>query len=188
MTATTRPRRGNRGDRLLDAEPSSSHGVACDYALAPFDRAATEMDDKWGIDRLPGLVPAEMAARYGSALAKLNAAIDADDPAEVAMRAGVCVRGLKAMDEHASANCELPKVEIWECEFDGTKYGIVRDVKDWKLAKAARPELTIVSMREVAVAIARPAFGMADKVREYISHAQITGMRTKEKLDDVLPF
>ena len=47
--------------------------MMCDYALAPFDRRFREMDKKWGCDKLPELVSAETAAKWGSTMEKLNA-------------------------------------------------------------------------------------------------------------------
>jgi hypothetical protein len=44
---------------------------------------AFAMDKKWGVDRLVELVSPDMAERYGAAMAKLNAAIDARDPEQV---------------------------------------------------------------------------------------------------------
>ena len=69
-----RPKRQKKADRLLHSGQSQNQ-VMCDFALAPLDRLAIEMDRKWGIDVLPELVSVEMAQKYGSAMAKLNAAM-----------------------------------------------------------------------------------------------------------------
>ena len=60
-------------DRLISPSAASPNEVACDLALGSLDRVAREMDRKWGVDRLPDLVSPEMAAKYGSAMGKLNA-------------------------------------------------------------------------------------------------------------------
>ena len=72
----TKPRRQRSADRVLHRDVTAVQ-IKCDFALAPFDRMANEMDHKWGIDRLVELVPADVAAKYGSAMAKLNQAINA---------------------------------------------------------------------------------------------------------------
>ena len=77
--------------------------LACDKAAAPFDEAIRQMDAKWGIGRLVANVSPETAAKWGSALAKLNAAIAARDVDETVARVGVLLRGLTAMDAEAEA-------------------------------------------------------------------------------------
>jgi hypothetical protein len=71
-----RPTRQRKSDRMLHSGVTQEE-IQCDYALAPFDHMAHSLDLKWGVDRLVELVSPDMAERYGSAMAKLNAAIDA---------------------------------------------------------------------------------------------------------------
>ena len=49
---TKRPRRERKADRLMSPDATKAQ-IECDYAIAPMDRLALEMDRKWGIDRLP---------------------------------------------------------------------------------------------------------------------------------------
>ena len=76
-----RPRRQKKGDRLLD-RAASLNEIQCDKAVAVMDRLAIQMDRRWGVDRLPELVSIETAQKYGSALAKLNAALEGNDQQE----------------------------------------------------------------------------------------------------------
>ncbi len=76
-----RPLRKKAADRLIH-EQMAREQIMCDYAIAPLDRLAIEMDNKWGIDRLPEIVSPATAARYGAAMAHLNASIEKADPAE----------------------------------------------------------------------------------------------------------
>ena len=74
---TEKPRqtkRQKKSDRILHGNQSKD-AIMCDYAVAPVDRLVIEMDRKWGTDRLPELVDVKMAQKYGSAVAKMNAAL-----------------------------------------------------------------------------------------------------------------
>jgi hypothetical protein len=124
------------------------------FAVAPLDKATRDMDRKWGVDRLAELVMPQMAARFGSAVAKLNDAITANDPALTSHHAAVCIRGLSAMDAEAEAN-GAPKAspDVWEIEVDGMKVGVHRDNADWPAIQSARPDLTLFSLRQVATAL-----------------------------------
>src|SRR6056300_584252 len=108
-----RPKRQKKSDRILHSGQTQNQ-IMTDYAVAPFDRKAEEMDEKWGIDRLVELVSAETAAKYGSAMAKFNDAIDAGDPSVTAARAQVCIRGMDAMDaEAAAAGAQRGSIVVW---------------------------------------------------------------------------
>ena len=152
MTARKRPYRQKKADRLLTpGADRSPDQIQCDYAVAPLDQRAREMDRKWGVDRLPELVSPETAQKYGSAMAKLNAAIDADDPKETLVRAQVVMRGLTAMDAEAEA-AGAPKASphVIEAEIDGWHFGILTDPAYWPAVTEARPDLTLFTMREIA--------------------------------------
>lgn len=186
-----KPQRQNKSDRLT--YPGATPGqIACDHAVAPFDRAARAMERKWGIDRLPELVAPEMAALFGSALGKMNAAITSDDPAETAARVGVCIRGLKAMDEAAeSAGHKPTKPEAWQFEFEGQRFALIREVQDWPLIADDLPGFTILTLREVAVALAsyRKALPAIAEIKAQFPGSQITRIRAVEDdLNDEIPW
>lgn len=148
-----RPRRQKKGDRLIHPG-ASAYDIRCDYALAPFDRIANEMDHKWGIDRLPELVAPEMAERYGSAMAKLNDAINANDPEQVTTRASVCIRGLQAMDRQATELGAQPASDdLWLIQADGKQFGLLRDDRGWQRALEKHPGITLLTEREMVMAI-----------------------------------
>lgn len=184
-----RPRRQRKGDRMITPGATAAE-IRCDYALAPFDRLAEDLDRKWGIDRLVELVPVEMAERYGSAMAKLNEAIDSADPEQVKLRAGVCMRGLEAMDRKATeSGAEAASDEVWLLQADGVEFGMLRDPRGWQRAKSKHPEIEMVSEREVVLAIQmyrRAHIGqMVEAVRGSFPDAEVV----KAKLaDDPIPF
>ena len=104
---------------------------AVSEALKPLDRVAVEMEAKWGIGRLPRLVPPEVASLFGSAKAKLDQAIRENDPAEVAKRASVMIRGWQKLDQVASeAGADALPVRTIGASFEGRAYVIVWDRAD----------------------------------------------------------
>jgi len=187
----TRPQRHNKGDRLMHSGIKPEE-VACDFALGPFDTAARNMERRWGINRLEGLVSPETAARYGSALGKLNAAMDANDPAEVATRAGVCIRGFAAMDAEATAAGHQPITpDAMEIEIDGKLCAVLRDEAAWPAYAAARPGVRVYTLREVANALA--AYGQSvAAVKDAFPGAQVAAVRKPSllelELNDSIPF
>lgn len=147
----SRPRRQRKGDRLLNPGTAPSpEAIRCDYAVAPMDRFATEMDRKWGVDRLPELVSPATAEKYGGAIAKLNAAIEKADPEETKFRAEVCIRGLHAMDAEATAAGHAPP-NYHEANIDGFHFAIIPEPGDELAIQKERPGLRLYTMREIGL-------------------------------------
>jgi len=185
----TKPRRQRSADRVLHRDVTAVQ-IKCDFALAGFDRMANAMDHKWGIDRLVELVPADVAAKYGSAMAKLNQAIDDQDPDEVAVRASVCIRGMQAMDQIATqAHGEPPTAQVWVVEADGYTFGLMRDPRAWQRAQEAYPKLELITEREMVLALTMYrrslAKEMIDAAKAAFPSAEVTAIRNKELEDDI---
>ena len=161
MPKPTKPKRPAKPARFTNEDATTAETLV-HYVLAPFDRAAREMDTKWGIDRLPELVSPDMAAIWGNTMANLNAAIaasyDAEDHDQARADIIACVesalRGFKAMDAHAEAH-GAPKANtgMIEADVDGYRFCILRDDMAWQAVKRDRPDLRPVSIREVATAL-----------------------------------
>jgi hypothetical protein len=185
----TRPQRHQKGDRLMHSG-IKPEDVACDFALGPFDTAARNAERKWGVNRLEGLVSPETAARYGSALGKLNAAIEANDPAEVAARAAVCIRGMAAMEAEATAAGHQPiPPQALEVEVDGKLCAILADGAQWPVYAALRPGVRVYTLREVANALA--AYGASvGAVKDAFVGAEVKAVRSPlaQFLQDDIPF
>lgn len=192
MTApakSPRPRRQGRADRLLK-HVTSIDEIRCDMATAPFDHACNEMDRKWGIDRLPELVSIETADKWGSAMAKLNAAIAACDSEETKARVGVCVRGLAAMNAEAEAAGHKPtNPEVWEAEYNGRVFSVIQDVKDWIRADVPQGR-RIYTMHEVAIALDALDKGVFAGIKDVIPEARISEIRKLNPIpeDESIPF
>ncbi len=186
--AQRRPRRQKLGDRLTSPDARAEE-IACDHGVAPFDRVATEMDRTWGIDRLPELVSPETAARYGSALAKLNAALEANNPEDCAARAAVCIRGMQSMDKEARALGHAPMPSgFWMYEQNGDTIIIAQDNRDWTLIEKIHPGIPIFSLREVANAL--EAYGQTVlEVKKAFAGSEVKSKSpiSKEDMEDEIP-
>jgi hypothetical protein len=119
-------------------------------ALRPFWRAEEKASQRWGgIVRLQSLVSPELSARYGSAYAKLQAAIKSFDTQEVARLAGVCIRGLEALylDAKASGNGGLEPRAVY-VSHHGREYVVAIDRLD--IAAISAPEgVPVLSIQEL---------------------------------------
>ena len=189
-----RPRRQKAADRILNGQLHKDQ-IMADYALAPFDRLAIEMDNKWGIDRLPELVSPATAKKYGMAIALLNEAIDAADPALVQARAENCIRGLHAMDAEAeAAGKPKSRPDMLEYELDGLRFAVMPDSSYWPGIRKHRPDLVLFSLREVAIALiaSRADNPVIRAAKDAFPKAEIFNLDTKVNkalaVEDEIPF
>ena len=168
---------------------ASAADLTIGNAIAPFDRAMLDSERRWGVDRLQELVSPETAAKWGSAMGKLNTAIEAQDVDLLVQRVGVCIRGLAAMDAEAIARGHRPvPAEVWVFDevIDGkrVRLGITREPGDWPTLQDSHPGLPIYSLREVAVKMTPGLLEAA--VKSAFPGAQVTATRHVSPLDDVL--
>jgi hypothetical protein len=184
--------RQKKSDRMISGK-QSKEAIMCDLATAPLSRLADEMDRKWGIDVLPELVSPEMAAKYGSAVAKFLEAMDEGKPDVVAARVGVCMRGLQAMDAQATEKgAQRASTDVWQVELEGQVFGILKEGRSWREAKKEMPDVKLYTMREVAVALSfytDHALGiMMEDVKEQFPESDIVGVKTKGSMEGEIPF
>ncbi len=151
------------------------------------------MDLKWGVGRLPKLVPEAMAQKFGKALAHMNACLDREDPAAAAQAAENCRKGFAAMDAHATASGAqpLPK-DVLQYDLDGEIFTIAKDINAWPSIQQDMPGVRLWSMREVALALKRYG-GVVAAVKDAFPGAEISEIRDKpsalaQSLNDEIPF
>lgn len=186
------PKRQKKADRQTRGM-HSKEAIMCDYALGPLDRLAGEMDRKWGVDVLTELVSVDTAMKYGSAVAKLNAAIDEGVPEVVAARSEVCQRGLMAMDREAQELGMQPaSPDVWEVQADdGEVYAILKDGRSWPTVRERMHDVRLVTGREVALALKfyndSVAGKMTDEVKKHFPSAEVVKI-TGKQYDDDIPF
>ena len=170
---------------------------AIHHAILPLDRAASEMELKWGCERLPSLVSPETAARFGSAKAKLDAAILANDPQEVARRATVMIKGWAKMDlEATEMGHEALSPDIWShTTSTGFKLAVARSNAD--TLKSIRTDdrmkgVAVYSMDEIARILEAESYRLLDTVKKTFPESVITKTAKKKApaplFDDGVPF
>jgi len=187
-----RPRRERKGDRLLSPGASRAE-IMTDYAVAPFDRVATQAERKWGYDRLPELVDPDMAARYGAAISFLNDAINADDHEKAVAAAQNGIKGIAAMEAAAIAASHRPPRAIAHGKVDDYRFRIVGDAGD----QSAMPQdMPTFSMWEIGVMCrAWSRMTPIEQAKHSFPGAEIVEIRpTKTRtpleieIDDEIPF
>jgi len=182
-----RPRRQRKGDRLL-APGATKNQIMVDHAVAPFDRAATECERKWGYDRLPELVSPATAARFGAAIAFLNDAINKSDPQQAATAAQNCIKGLGALEAEAVAAGHIKPQAITHGDVDGWAFRIVADAGD----PAPKDGIPTFTLREVGLALkAQLSAPIIEEVKKHFPRAEVT--KTKPAVNwkdggDQIPF
>lgn len=175
---------------------SPAPDLRCDFAVLPFDRAVREMERKWGVNRLVSLVSTATAVKWGSAMEKLNAAIDARDAEEIAARAAVCVRGLQAMDSEAegAGAVEVPPGALTGA-VGGFRFVIVPDGRCWPQYQDQFPDHVMVTLEQAGSAIKAhiensPVVG---EVRKHFPDAEVKQLKPEQTvlerdLEDEIPF
>ena len=187
-----------RPDIFTDSEAhGDSVADAIHHALLPLDRAASEMEMKWGCERLPSLVSPETASLFGSAKAKLDAAIQVNDPQEVVRRAAVMIKGWSKMDSEATEmGHEAMSPDIWSHTTpNGFKVSVARSNAD--AIKSIRTNdrlegVAVYSLDEIARILEAESYRLLDTVKKTWPEARVTKTRKKKApaplFDDGVPF
>jgi hypothetical protein len=187
-------RRGRRRPDKLTAPETYTDPIsdAIFHSVQTLDRVVVQMDEKWGVDRLPALVSAETASRFGSAKAKLDAALERNDDAEVVKRCSVLARGYAAMDaeaERLGRDPMKPQAWVWRDE-DGKPFAFVRESAEAIAYGKANPGVAVFTMGEIS-RLAAIFQDETDKIGTAVKQTfpGATIVRIDDKVpDDELPF
>ena len=184
--------RKKKNDFILHPKATKAE-IEVDLCTAAFDRKVREMDRAWGVDRLVELVDADIAHKYSIALGRLNDAIDAQDPKLVQRRVNDCVRGMSVMHGLAVRSGAVGASDAyWELDVDGFKAAIVADMDAWPAIKEQRPDLELISLREVGIvwnAYREAKAGeMVAAIKGSFPSAQIVRVEKLKDHDDPIPF
>lgn len=190
-------KRFQKPDRISNpASISSVEDEAIYHALRPLDLVAVEMENRWGVDRLAGLVDPDTAAKFGRAKARLDGAIDSRDPDAVAKRAGVMIRAWQALDKTAAesgAKQVSKKLRILRDD-EGRAFGIAVDEATATAAVRSGdyPRTSIWSLNEVVRVLGAHEMALAVQVKETFPGATVGAVGAvrieRGPLDDELPF
>jgi len=167
---------------------------AIDAVLATLDAVVIPLEGKWGAGRLPRLVDPDLAAKFGSAQAKLNSAVEAGNVEEVVKRAAVLKRGWLALDAAASPNLALERDQVWGYDHDGRRYTIILDRSKaaWAAAHAENASLVVTVAELLTVWEASKVAQVTRKAKLVFPGSQVTRVTTDkslaEDLNDEVPF
>ena len=182
-----------RPDRILNDEAIGNEDMESIYhALRPLDAVAHEMEMKWGVDRLPSLVSVDMAAKFGTAQAQLDQAIDAQDSQMVVQKAKAMIRGWQALDEHAHAagNTIMDQASVWSWSHPDTGKGfaITIDTASARRAQEQCPGAKVYTLDEVCRVLGSDQHNLVNEVKDMFPGAEVVAVKTTEKFNDKIPF
>jgi len=163
-------------------------------ALHEYDRAATAMEAKWGVDRLPWLVEQGLRGRFEAQMDLLNKAIESQH--DVEHQVSVTLRGLAALEQAAIAGGHEPLTgEYWEAAMDdGKVLAITRN--GYEAGKVAREhrDMAVYSVDEIAVIVSKwrqdKAGQITDIAKAMFPGAAVEKVKTQlaKDLNDDIPF
>jgi hypothetical protein len=155
------------------------------------------MEFKWGCERLPSLVSPETASLFGSAKAKLDAAIQVNDPQEVVRRAAVMIKGWSKMDAEATERGHRAlSPDIW-CHTTSTGFKVAVARSNADAIKSIRTDkrlegVAVYSLDEIGRILEAESYRLLDTVKKTWPEAKITKTRKKKApaplFDDGVPF
>ena len=164
------------------------------HAIMPVDKIASDMELRWGCDRLPGLVSPATAVKFGSAKAKLDDAILSNDPEAVAKRATVMVKGWKALDKEARNNHAPFVPSIWHhTTAQGFKFAIaqgnadaIKAIREWEDMEG----VAVYSLDEIGRLLESDNMALVNAVKSHFADSTITAVRPAKRNDedDEVPF
>lgn len=199
MAVRKRPKKAPKG---LDARfyPNERDARKCQNALVEYDRVVRSYEAKWGIDRLPGLVDAEMRDRWWQQWDKLNAAIEKGSGPEVEHAVEVTIRACGVLEARAIELGANPLTgDRWECQLpDGGVLAIVRDAAEVMPVHSEGRYDQVYCMDEVAKIMqqwrADEAGKLAESVKGVFPGAVVDSIEkrvptaTEVELNDEIPF
>jgi len=165
---------------------------AIDGALKPLDAIVSNLESKWGRDRLIELVSPETASKFSTAKAKMDAAIAYNDPQDVIRRVNVMMRGWQALEKEAIKNGHKPfPPDVWVACVDeehgkpSLEIAIVKDSADASLTK--KKGITTYSLVEIAriVRLFEGQKKQIPKIKSLFPDSEIKKVKWK---DDEIPF
>lgn len=175
---------------MKGAPPTRHEQVAAMQVIIKcVDQRGREMDDRWGIGRLPMLVPIEWAERFHTQHKLFNAAVWEFDFPLVRHHGEAMLRAYDKLDGLArSAKGEPLPVDQWEFETPDGLVILVRDLRDTGRAQRHGRQAQVWALDEIANVIR--CHPMLASAKDAFPGAQVMSVRpnktTLKELDDEL--
>jgi hypothetical protein len=175
----------------MKGAPPTKHEILdqIDIAVRGVDRRGREMDQRWGVGRLPTLVPLEVADKFRAQRRKFSAAVWERDAEAVRKHGEAMLRAYAKLDEIATATGAVPgKPDQWEFETPEGLIILVREIGDVGRAELHGRQAKVWSLDEVASVIrAHPVLAAA---KDFFPGATVESVRppveVREELNDSL--
>lgn len=154
------------------------------------DRRAREIEELWGLGRLPSLVPHELAERFRNQQRKFSSAVWAYEPDDVRKHGDAMLRAYARLEEVAAAAGAEPKpVEQWEFETDDGLVVLVKDMADTGRAQLHGRKGQVWSLDEIInIVRAHPVLVAAKQCFPGATVESIRPPLEVREFDDDLPF
>ena len=199
MTKRT-PRKRYRQDPLAPASDPIPNANEIWHALAPLDEVARQMEQKWGIERLPRLASEASAMKFGRAREYLDVLLERNDDGEgdvekIAAAAANLRKGWLALDAEAtSAGATTFDPIGWSMMVDGHPCVIVRDPAAAGHIQAQDQNRTVYTLDEIANIVSAfrrtKAWAGVEEAKAAFPGATVSVGPPKSDLfeDDEIPF
>lgn len=171
-------------DELLQRDGYGNQAAeAINHALKGLDRVAADMELKWGCDRLPALILPAMANRFGTTKAKLDAAIEANDPTAVVHHATVMLRAWETLDKAATASGHKPlDPTIWSHTTEaGFAFAIAQSNAEALKATRSRNDLggvAVYSLDEIGRLLEADANSLVNATKKEFPGATVVNIKS----------
>lgn len=173
--------------------PADTDAIAA--AIVGLDRDARALETRWGVGRLLVLADDLLRERFRRQARRLDELVAGDAPArEVLAHIEATRRGWQALERAALAAGHAPQPpEVWDVVLpDGTVAALVRDAADASLVVASGRAVSVYTLAEIAVLLAR--YPQIIAAKQHFPGATVTAIRPRmppidwEGGGDDLPF
>jgi len=187
---TPKPAKGV--EKMIAKDPNSLNSRKVQSAIIELDKIVSDMEARWGIDRLPELIDEQLRERFERQLDRLNKAIDMDVGSEVKTEAEAMARAYRHIEKVAIANGHKELTgEFWQAPMpDGRVVAITQSFEEQYKVSKQYPDMLVYSVQEVANILANwKDHEVAVMTKHLFPGAEVTAVRPKEMIDDQeLPF
>ena len=161
-------------------------------ALHRYDDVVSEVEGRWGVDRLVWLVGGELRDRFEKQMDRLNAAIDKCDPS-IEHEVDVTLRGVAALEAAAIASGAKPlSGDYVEGRMpDGRVIAITATAYEAGKVKRDNREVVVYSADEVGRIIEglNKEAPVVDAIKNAFAGAEVESVKpVPANLDDEIPF
>jgi len=137
----------------MKGSPALKHEVISqiDLIVRAVDERGREMDQRWGLGRLPMLVPIDVAERFRVQQRKFSGAVWEYNADDVRKHGDAMLRAYAKLDELAvSGGAKSAPPEQWEFEVAGELVILVRDIRDTGRVDTGGRKAQVWSLDEIA--------------------------------------